>query len=94
MGGKAECAEWVEGYFAFCNYGILFYMFRQFVWEVLSTLLPSGAADSIASRIPPGLGLASGVMAVWRLLGLVCVVGFACLAGLVCRIGFFGQYLV
>ena len=41
--------------------------------KILSTLLPAGpgAADSIASRIPPGLGLASGVLAVWCLLGLV-----------------------
>ena len=38
---------------------------------------------SIASRIPPGLGLAIGVLAVWFLLGLACLVGLVCLAGLV-----------
>ena len=42
---------------------------------------------SIASRIPPGLGLASGVLAVWCLLGLACLVGLVCLARLVCLAG-------
>ena len=50
----------------------------------LNTASARGAPDSIASRIPPGLGLASVVLAVWCLLGLVGLVGLARLAGLVC----------
>ena len=41
------------------------------------------ALYSIAPRIPPCLGLASGVLAVWCLLSLECLVGLVCLAGLV-----------
>ena len=54
--------------------------------ENLNTASARGAADSIASRIPPGLGLASGVLAIWCLLGLVGLVGLARLAGLVCLV--------
>jgi len=48
-----------------------------------------------AVTLPPGLELASGVVAAWCLLRLVCLVGWACLARLVLfgwigRIGLFG----
>ena len=50
--------------------------------KILSTLLPAGpgAADLIASRIPPGLGLASGVCRIASLLrriGWHGVIGFS-----------------
>ena len=81
MEGKAECAEWL---------GLRIWQeFGNIPHKILSTLLPAGpgAADSIASRIPPGLGLASGVLAVWGLSGLVCLIGLVCLAGFVCLAG-------
>ena len=42
---------------------------------------------SIASRIPPCLGLASGSLASWRMVGLVGQAGLVCMAGLVCIVG-------